>query len=310
MSTDSYRTAGRIVVGIDGSAQSHVAARWAARRAQTTGVGLTVLLVTPPLRVPGRGGSVFAAMRQGVDEFTRQVTEAARKNLAEAEAVVREEFGELDLETVMVDDSEPALELVRASEQAELVVVGTRGLGAARAMAMGSVSAHLVAQARGPVVVVPETGIAEDDRARGTVVVGIEDATQSTETLRAALAEARRIDGTLLAIHTWEYDPALSAGLPALDTSMYQPMTKAFDEDLREMVAREVSRTGDDVAVETRVSVGRPGEVLVHASHEAELVVVGSRGANGLAGVLLGSTARQVVRQSICPVMVLPHRKH
>ena len=308
MSTCRSITAGRVVVGIDGSAQSQVAARWAARRARSTNAGLTILLVVPGLRVPGRGGGVFAAMRQGVDEFTRQVRSSAERNLAETVALVREEYDELDVSSHLLDDSEPALELVRATEDARLVVVGTRGLGAARGLAMGSVSAHLVAHARGPVVVVPETGTAEDENSRGTVAVGIEDATRSTETLRAALAEARSLGGRLLAIHTWEYDPALYAGLPSLDTSMHQPMTRAFEEDLREMLQRELDYTGDTLDVATRVSVGRPSEALVSASDEAELVVVGSRGTTGLTGVLLGSTARAVVRQSICPVLVVPHR--
>ncbi|HIW30707.1 MAG TPA: universal stress protein, partial [Candidatus Luteococcus avicola] len=67
-----------------------------------------------------------------------------------------------------------------------------------------------------------------------------------------------------------------------------------------------VGEHNSTVPVETRVEVGSAGAALVEASHEAELVVVGTRGRSGLSGLLLGSTCREVVRRALCPVLVVP----
>jgi nucleotide-binding universal stress UspA family protein len=58
--------------------------------------------------------------------------------------------------------------------------------------------------------------------------------------------------------------------------------------------------------VTTRAVIGRPEEVLRAASSGAQMVVLGSRGAGGVAGLLLGSTANRVAAQASCPVVVLP----
>lgn len=293
-------TTGRVVVGIDGSTQSQVATEWAARRAQRDGVGLTLVLALAPLQVPNRS-SVFRIAREGID-FLEQVEKAGRERLALAEAEVRERWPGLDVQATLLTNTEPAVALVQASEDAHLVVTGTRGLGAVKGTALGSVSSHLVAHAHGLVVVVPETGTA-DAPAPGTVVVGVDDASHSAHTLDVAIDEATRAEGRLVAIHAWEYTPTAFAGVPVIETSELEPTRRAFKQGLDEFVHERVH---DAVPVETRIEVGSPSMALVEASREAELVVVGTRGRSGLGGLLLGSTARDVVRRAACPVLVVP----
>jgi nucleotide-binding universal stress UspA family protein len=62
---------------------------------------------------------------------------------------------------------------------------------------------------------------------------------------------------------------------------------------------------GCDVAIERRVAEGSPGSVLVEASKNAELLVVGSRGHGGFTGMLLGSVSQSVVHHATCPVVIV-----
>lgn len=301
----AFETAGRIVVGVDGSSQSAVATEWAARRAETLGVGLTLVLALPPLQVPSPG-TLSQMIRQDASDFTTRVVRSATERLAQATEQARAQHPGLDIASALLEDSEPALALVRASQDAEMVVTGTRGLGAVRAMALGSVSRHLISHAHGPVAVVPETGTARDDSSAGTVLVGVEDADRS-RALPVAIREASRIGGRLLVVHSWEYTPGTVEGLPMMDPDLFSRVQETFSTQLDEHVRAHLSEA-PDLDVEVRVSLGHAGEVLVNASHEAELLVVGSRARTGLTGAVLGSTAAHVVRQSICPVIVVPTR--
>ncbi|MEL4359137.1 MULTISPECIES: universal stress protein [unclassified Luteococcus] len=296
---------GQIVVGVDGSGQSAVATEWAAQRAEQLGLGLTMVLATPPLQIPTSRGRM---MRQSANHFGERIITAARERLDVAASEASAAHPELQITAQLLEDSEPALAMVQASSTAALTVVGTRGLGAIKAMALGSVSRHLITHGHGPIVVVPETGTARDERAVGTVAVGVDDASHSTATLHAAIEEAERLGGRLLAIHSWEYSPSVVEGMPAMDTELFETVQHTYEEDLAALVREQV---GDHPSfdVEVRVTLGNAGEVLVNASHEAELLVVGSRGRSGLGGLLLGSTAAHVARASICPVLVIPAQK-
>ena len=63
------------------------------------------------------------------------------------------------------------------------------------------------------------------------------------------------------------------------------------------------------VDIERRVVVGAPGAVLVAESREADLLVVGSRGHGGFAGLLLGSVSQQCAHHAACPVVIVPHTR-
>ena len=66
---------------------------------------------------------------------------------------------------------------------------------------------------------------------------------------------------------------------------------------------------GDKVEVISVVVEGAAGAVLVAESQDAELLVVGSRGHGGFAGLLLGSVSQQCAHHAACPVVIIPHQR-
>lgn len=139
-----------IVVGVDGSAHARAALVWAMREAAVRQEGLTVLTVSPaqaspwthrPLTMPAED-TVVAEARQAVEKVVGEV--AGEIGPAQPESV-----------TVNAFSGFPAKELVEASRTADLMVIGSRGVGGFEALLMGSISSQVVHHAACPVVVVP-----------------------------------------------------------------------------------------------------------------------------------------------------------
>jgi nucleotide-binding universal stress UspA family protein len=144
-----------IVVGVDGSDHSHRALIWAMRQAAQQQVPLTVLAVRPEPVRPATG------IYWGVHAYPEDShnTEAAQKAIGQIVEQARNEIGETAPQvTVSVVTGDPAQELINASRDADLVVVGSRGSGGFASLLMGSVSSKVTHHAAGPVVVIREGG--------------------------------------------------------------------------------------------------------------------------------------------------------
>lgn len=140
----------------------------------------------------------------------------------------------------------------------------------------------------------------------GRIVVGIDGSPGSLVALRWAGVVAARLGLPLLAVEAWQYPP--SAGTP-FGTS-HLPGTWRTDQEiearLRTLVDRELATVRD---VEVTVQAGHgpaTAALLAAAEQDTELLVVGSRGLGGFAGLLLGSVSRQLIEHAPCPVTVLP----
>jgi len=190
--------------------------------------------------------------------------------------------------------------LLAESTRAELVVLGDRGLGGFAGLLIGSVAVALAAHAACPVVVVRG---AEPDRTTSRpepVVVGV-DGSPAGEAAVAFAFEAAALRGVpLVAVHTWR-DLLVDATMaPLVDWD-------AVEADEREVLAERLAGWGEkypDVEVRRLVTRDRPAHALVQESGRAQLVVVGSRGRGGIAGMLLGSVSQALLHHSACPVVV------
>jgi nucleotide-binding universal stress UspA family protein len=144
-----------IVVGVDGSDHSHRALIWAIRQAAQQQVPLTVLAVRPdPVRpVTGVYWGVHAYPE---DPHNPEVAQKAIQGIVEQAG---KEIGETAPQvTVNVVTGDPAEELINASRDASMIVVGSRGSGGFASLLMGSVSSKVTHHAACPVVVIREEG--------------------------------------------------------------------------------------------------------------------------------------------------------
>jgi nucleotide-binding universal stress UspA family protein len=146
----------RVVVGVDGSEDSTAAVRFAFEAAARRGAGLTVVH-TWDVDVD----STSAALTWVVD--SQEADEQERTVVAETLAGYAAEFPTVDVRRHVVR-GHPVAELVRQSEDADLLVVGTRGRGAVKGLVLGSVSHSVLHDARCPVAVVGSSHQTSADR--------------------------------------------------------------------------------------------------------------------------------------------------
>ena len=142
------------------------------------------------------------------------------------------------------------------------------------------------------------------------LVVGVDGSDHAHRALTWAMKEAaiRQVRLTVLAVH----EVAASAWTG-------NPITMPGDQDdvgkIREAVQETVAKAAAELgqpqpsSVTVRTMSGFPAHELIAASREADLVVLGSRGAGGFARLMMGSVSGQVVQHAHCPVVVVPHER-
>lgn len=295
--TSEPRTAGRIVVGYDGSDAAQDALAHAASMAHQRGEELLVVMAMPHLS-PSHPQTMRAIRMD--PSYIINVRSRARSRLEQVENWLRENYPDVDSSSVIVPE-DPAGVLAKASEDAAMVVVGARGRGGGqRPPVLGQVSSAVVQHSHGPVMVVPAGAPLGND---GPVVVGIQDAPESLAAARLAIHEAEILGVPLVAIYAWDLAPEMGEyGAPIITD------TEKIETELDDMLAeilKPIIADHPDVEVKRLVLRGPARQVLADASESASLLVVGSRGLGGFRGLLLGSTSRALTRTARCPVIVV-----
>jgi nucleotide-binding universal stress UspA family protein len=141
-----------IIVGVDGSDHSRYALRWAMREASVHHLPLTVMSIHPEPARPATG--IFWGLHQYPEDSFDE--ELARREVQDFVNAVASESGEPPPEIfVSVLTGDAAEELIRASQDADMLVVGSRGSGGFARLLLGSVSSQVTHHASSPVVVIP-----------------------------------------------------------------------------------------------------------------------------------------------------------
>ena len=287
-----------IVVGVDGSDHAATAVRWAAREAELHGHTLVAVLVWDLFNQRHADGSRRFDPEYGEPQADAALAAAVDDALGAeaARAVVRRPVCDL-----------PAAGLLGAAADAELLVVGARGLGGFRGMLLGSVSQQCLHHAEVPIAVVhadPHEGTEATD---ARVVVGVDGSDPSTAALRWALAEGAARKSVVQVVHAWESPVAygLVGGLSGADVGRIEEGARSLVD---EIVDRAVEGVGP-VEVKRTVLPGGPASSLLEAAEGADLVVVGRRGLGGFGRLLLGSVSEHVARHAACPVVVVPEAR-
>ncbi|MET8117880.1 universal stress protein [Micromonospora sp. NPDC005291] len=280
-----------ILVGYDGSTDASVALNWALEEARHSGQPVRLAYVFEWLTVAGWVGPGVAPGIWPDDTARRQVEDLVRKAAADAGAA----HPGLTI-TGEVYDGPPALVLQERSAEAGLLVLGSRGHGGFGGLLAGSTAVSVAAHAHCPVVVVRDgPGSALTDASPGPVAVGVDGSEQSLVALGFAAERAAQRQVPLRVLHAWTPGPGGAAGVPDERAAVEQAL-----EPWR--------RTFAELTISVDLVPGSPAAMLIEASRDARLVVVGSRGRGGLAGMLLGSVSQQLIQHADCPVAVVKER--
>ncbi|GIH78018.1 universal stress protein [Planobispora longispora] len=281
-----------MVVGVDGSADSLRAVRWAAREAVRRRLSLRVVhAVYAWLHHPSEAG---------IEEVRKWLLNGGRVLLDQAVACARECEPGLKIDDAIAA-GDPAQVLVAEAEEAEMLVVASRGTGRISGLLLGSVALKVVPQASCPVVVV--RGPLEPGKSFDEVVVGVDGSPAGAEALRFAAAEAVLRGARLRAILAWTLTTPAAESMPPLLIELGE-IEAAWTHVLEEAVGA-VEKEHPELDIVRQVVTGHPVQALIDASEGADLVVTGTRGRGALAGLVLGSVSHGVLHHSHCPVAVV-----
>ncbi|MGA9491567.1 MAG: universal stress protein [Mycobacterium sp.] len=286
--TGSQRHFG-VVVGVDGSGYSDVAVRWAAREATMRRVRLT-LVQAVALPAPG-----WPALN------VRELYETDAEAILDDAVTIVEDFmkgdGPSDLERQLLF-SRPAMALVDMSKDADLVVVGARGQGALHRVLLGSVSTALIHHAHCPVAVIHQDASLYPKATKAPVLLGTDVSAASELATEIAFHEAAMRGVDLVVLHA-----ASDTELSQILSTKYSTGLSAVGQMLTERLA-PYQQGHPGVSVQQTVMDDRPATHLLNLAATAQLVVVGSHGRGGFAGMALGSVSTAVAHASRTPVIV------
>ena len=281
-----------ILCPVDFSDQSRLALRWAALFARRPGGRVTVLTVVEPLLA--EAARVRLGMDLANDETGPELREFVAASLPEGAA----EHVRLDVAV-----GRPAETIVATAERerADMVVMGTQGLGGLRKAILGSTAERVLRSGRTTVLAVPPSGTpAAGAPAIGRILAATDFSATAAAAVQAASALAREFSVPLTLLHVVE--PVVA---PPRWTSYAAESEAPRAADARarlERVAADTDGAGGPV-----VAVGRAAETIAATAEElgAGLIVMGLTGGDGLFAPRPGSIAYRVLGLAKVPVLVV-----
>ncbi len=296
---DTASIRGGQVVGVDGSAGSTHALRWAVNNATSFGDVQPIVAWQYPWWGMGTGMAVDP-MPPPPEDFA-----------AAAQATARHVLDTIDrshISPAIVCRSNAGPALVEFGASGSLIVVGTRGHGALAGTLLGSVSTHVVAHARTPVAVVPIDASDADlsSLEDAAAVVGIDGSPNSIAALRWALEFLPRTI-TIKAVHAWGATLGTTPELITLPLDEFETQARTtLDACVDAALADHAGASEDVTRIERVVAFGDPRSVLREQAEHATILVLGARGHRGIAHLLLGSVTTGLVHHPNAVTVVIP----
>ncbi|MFC9244569.1 universal stress protein [Streptomyces sp. NPDC057136] len=278
-----------VIAAVDGSAHSRQALDWAAQEALRRQLPLMIVHVRPPTR--------RMSQESQLREAEELLTESVRRTALLAPELHPSTLAPLDF---------PAAALISLSQDASMVVVGSRGLGGFRSLMIGSNSLAVASMAACPVVVVHGESGEEDEEAAEAfpdIVAGVAADESSGAVLEFAFSTAATRPGARLRlVHGWTMFSSMLSGGPVFDR---EAAAGAAERSLAEVTAGRQEKYPQVEVVREPVS-GSASRTLVTASGTAALTVVGRRKGGEDLGLGLSPVAQTTVTHALGPVAVVP----
>lgn len=301
-----------VVVGFDGSPHAIDALRWAADAAASRGTQLTVAAV---FLFP-YSDYVRSMSGEHVEDPSLHMAET---KLAEARNLLEQAGyqGPVVYRALIGDATDW---LVRLSAEAELLVVGRRGLGKFWGRVLGSVATALPAHAACPTVVVfspedtdtavPEVGLSATGEDTRPVCVGVDSSEHARHAALVAAHEAKRLGVDLEIVQA---QPQFTGTSTVWYLASNEKMEQQISDDILDFLTSEADYIQQQVpglVVKPVVVRAVPAEAMIECTERAQLTVVGTRGHGGFASLLLGSVSRSTLTHAKGTVMVVPAVEH
>ena len=281
-----------MIVGVDGTPGSNHALDWALNRVDRFGPLRPLaawqypywavagpLASEPPIAEPAR---FETAARAHAQSAVASLPESARQKLR-------------------VCEGPAGAVLVEAGDDADMIVVGTRGRDIVSERILGSVSSYVAAHTTVPAAVVPTTATTSDEL--GRIVVGIDGSANSIEALAWAIKTAPKT-AIIDAIYVWSNLVRMSPEpyvIPIEDSESEAQAT------LDRAVALAIERAGSEPSIEAHLSYGDDARNVLRAEAQAsDLLVLGTRGRGGVLGLLLGSVTTSLIHRADIATIVVP----
>ena len=274
--------AGRLVVGVDGSAHGRQALRFALSEAALRGADVDVVSswAVTPLASTGVGLiPAFDLLRAELGDSARQVIAGELADAADAAVGVEIEQH--------VAQGDAAGVLVEAAAGADLLVVGSRGRGGVTGTVLGSVSRACLQHAPCPVAVVHDAGPTE----RSRIVVGVDGSPGASAALEWAYAEAELRAVGVYAVCAYD-EPWGIAAAGMSSAAAVADVRTALAVDAEGVLEAAHAAAPENVGVTGEAIRSTAGPALVSAAESSALLVVGSRGRGGFKSLLLGSVSQ------------------
>ncbi|MER6537019.1 universal stress protein [Streptomyces sp. 900105755] len=281
-----------VVVGVDGSESSLRAVDWAADEAVLRGAPLRLVFASLWERYEGESLAEDLVAKPSEQLMAEDVVAIA------AGRAHRRHPG-LKVTTDVVPE-EPEYALVHESREAAVLVLGSRGRSGFVETLLGSVGLAVAAHAHCPVIVLRGSHDNQVRAGGGRIVLGV----GGKEAVRFAAREAGLRGAEVDAVRAWRAparettDHPLLSGEPA----------RLHEQEAADTLEKALRDVPEPVRVHRQTVEGPARQVLLAASHTADLLVVGARRNTGHLGLQLGRVAHGVLHHAACPVAVVPER--
>ncbi|MCX4524398.1 MULTISPECIES: universal stress protein [unclassified Streptomyces] len=288
----------RITVGLDGSGAGSAAADWAADEAELRGAALELVHAEDWAQY----GPFAAPLPEPRPQWAEDLLSLTRDRLLR-------EHRTLDITTRTTKGLAASKVLASSAADADLLVLGSRGLGAVAGFIVGSTGSATIPETDTPVVLVRSTDgedrpLGHADNA-GAVVLGVDLRSNCDRLLAFACEEADRRGCPLVVVHGWSLPPVFSYA-PALDPGVEKEMAEGLETTLRELLS-PWERKYPQLAVDARIVIGQPAIQILDVASGAALVVVGRRIRRPALGARIGPITHAVMHHATSPVAIVAH---